>query len=150
VQPCGKGEAQREDGVDESVAFHGVTPLVASREVYAIGHYPALIGVRVCRMCGRGLERVAGIEPARSAWEADRLPLHHTRRCAVKYAARGVCARGKAGTGPPPAAKLGGGAGEGRTRVAGCAFAAHSAKGGFESFSNTPILRFIISAQILD
>ena len=25
------------------------------------------------------LERVAGIEPARSAWEADRLPLHHTR-----------------------------------------------------------------------
>ena len=29
---------------------------------------------------GQGLERVAGIEPARSAWEADRLPLHHTRR----------------------------------------------------------------------
>ena len=28
---------------------------------------------------GRKLERVAGIEPARSAWEADRLPLHHTR-----------------------------------------------------------------------
>lgn len=28
------------------------------------------------------LERVAGIEPARSAWEADRLPLHHTRRAA--------------------------------------------------------------------
>jgi cysteine-S-conjugate beta-lyase len=28
---------------------------------------------------GRALERVAGIEPARSAWEADRLPLHHTR-----------------------------------------------------------------------
>ena len=27
------------------------------------------------------LERVAGIEPARSAWEADRLPLHHTRWC---------------------------------------------------------------------
>src|SRR5262249_54893405 len=27
----------------------------------------------------RELERVAGIEPARSAWEADRLPLHHTR-----------------------------------------------------------------------
>ena len=25
------------------------------------------------------VERVAGIEPARSAWEADRLPLHHTR-----------------------------------------------------------------------
>lgn len=25
------------------------------------------------------LERVAGIEPAHSAWEADRLPLHHTR-----------------------------------------------------------------------
>jgi hypothetical protein len=25
------------------------------------------------------LERVAGIEPARSAWEADKLPLHHTR-----------------------------------------------------------------------
>ena len=25
------------------------------------------------------MERVAGIEPARSAWEADRLPLHHTR-----------------------------------------------------------------------
>src|SRR5947207_9207364 len=28
---------------------------------------------------GQILERVAGIEPARSAWEADRLPLHHTR-----------------------------------------------------------------------
>jgi hypothetical protein len=27
----------------------------------------------------RKVERVAGIEPARSAWEADRLPLHHTR-----------------------------------------------------------------------
>ena len=25
------------------------------------------------------LERVTGIEPVRSAWEADRLPLHHTR-----------------------------------------------------------------------
>jgi hypothetical protein len=25
------------------------------------------------------VERVAGIEPARSAWEADKLPLHHTR-----------------------------------------------------------------------
>lgn len=28
---------------------------------------------------GRGLERVAGIEPAHPAWEAGRLPLHHTR-----------------------------------------------------------------------
>ncbi len=26
------------------------------------------------------MERVAGIEPAHSAWEADKLPLHHTRR----------------------------------------------------------------------
>ena len=26
------------------------------------------------------MERVTGIEPVRSAWEADRLPLHHTRR----------------------------------------------------------------------
>ena len=25
------------------------------------------------------MERVTGIEPVRSAWEADRLPLHHTR-----------------------------------------------------------------------
>lgn len=25
------------------------------------------------------MERVAGIEPARPAWEAGRLPLHHTR-----------------------------------------------------------------------
>ena len=25
------------------------------------------------------LERVEGIEPSRSAWEADKLPLHHTR-----------------------------------------------------------------------
>src|SRR5213595_1876105 len=30
------------------------------------------------------LERVAGIEPARSAWEADRLPLHHTRPGALR------------------------------------------------------------------
>ena len=28
------------------------------------------------------LERVTGIEPVRSAWEADRLPLHHTRNAA--------------------------------------------------------------------
>ncbi len=27
----------------------------------------------------RNVERVAGIEPAHSAWEADELPLHHTR-----------------------------------------------------------------------
>jgi hypothetical protein len=27
------------------------------------------------------LERAAGIEPARSAWKADRLPLHHARLC---------------------------------------------------------------------
>jgi hypothetical protein len=25
------------------------------------------------------VERVAGIEPAHQAWEANRLPLHHTR-----------------------------------------------------------------------
>ncbi len=29
------------------------------------------------------MERVTGIEPVRSAWEADRLPLHHTRVLAV-------------------------------------------------------------------
>ena len=29
------------------------------------------------------MERVTGIEPVRSAWEADRLPLHHTRNMAV-------------------------------------------------------------------
>ena len=29
---------------------------------------------------GLCLERVTGIEPVRSAWEADRLPVHHTRR----------------------------------------------------------------------
>ncbi len=32
------------------------------------------------RETAKELERVAGIEPARSAWEADRLPLHHTRK----------------------------------------------------------------------
>src|SRR6185437_2160292 len=30
---------------------------------------------------GPFVERVTGIEPVRSAWEADRLPLHHTRAC---------------------------------------------------------------------
>ena len=41
------------------------------------------------------LERVAGIEPARSAWEADRLPLHHTRLCLLvsMAAARSAIAR---------------------------------------------------------
>ena len=50
------------------------------------------------------MERVAGIEPARSAWEADRLPLHHTRapfiyRCARRRAMR-ACLRtaGRIGT----------------------------------------------------
>jgi hypothetical protein len=32
------------------------------------------------------LERVTGIEPVRSAWEADRLPLHHTRQEGSKLA----------------------------------------------------------------
>ena len=32
------------------------------------------VGQSICQM-----ERVAGIEPARPAWEAGRLPLHHTR-----------------------------------------------------------------------
>src|SRR3954449_8798743 len=40
----------------------------------------ALLGHYSHRSLAR-LERVAGIEPARSAWEADRLPLHHTRAC---------------------------------------------------------------------
>src|SRR5687768_2443283 len=46
------------------------------------------------------MERVAGIEPARSAWEADRLPLHHTRLAAAD------CHRASAsvnGTGSNPA-----------------------------------------------
>jgi hypothetical protein len=29
--------------------------------------------------CGLGMERVTGIEPALSAWEADVLPLNYTR-----------------------------------------------------------------------
>ena len=29
--------------------------------------------------CGNGVERVTGIEPALSAWEADVLPLNYTR-----------------------------------------------------------------------
>ena len=33
---------------------------------------------------GPKMERVTGIEPVRSAWEADRLPLHHTRSRAAK------------------------------------------------------------------
>ena len=41
------------------------------------------------------LERVAGIEPARSAWEADRLPLHHTRAGDVVSMAGVVAAIGK-------------------------------------------------------
>ena len=47
--------------------------------------YWGLIGEGTIGPTGRqsSLERVAGIEPARSAWEADRLPLHHTRDEAV-------------------------------------------------------------------
>lgn len=42
--------------------------------------------MRVPSLVGhKWLERVAGIEPARSAWEADRLPLHHTRRWPFRY-----------------------------------------------------------------
>lgn len=36
-----------------------------------------IAGSEVMRLAGA--ERVTGIEPVRSAWEADRLPLHHTR-----------------------------------------------------------------------
>ncbi len=50
----------------------------------------------VINWLGGALERVAGIEPARSAWEADRLPLHHTRL------RRGRCRRAAAaGQGRP-------------------------------------------------
>ena len=41
--------------------------------------YVRYAGSAVAWRHGGRLERVAGIEPARSAWEADRLPLHHTR-----------------------------------------------------------------------
>src|SRR6056297_2844204 len=34
------------------------------------------------RRTGRPLERVAGIEPAITAWEAAVIPFHHTRNCA--------------------------------------------------------------------
>jgi hypothetical protein len=34
---------------------------------------------------GIGLERVTGIEPAPSAWEADVLPLNYTRGCRKPY-----------------------------------------------------------------
>lgn len=36
-------------------------------------------GIYVLGPGDHALERVARIELARSAWEADRLPLHHTR-----------------------------------------------------------------------
>ena len=41
----------------------------AALSALQIGQFPEL----------SNLERVTGIEPVRSAWEADRLPLHHTR-----------------------------------------------------------------------
>ncbi len=37
----------------------------------------------IARLTHRKMERVAGIEPAHQAWEANRLPLHHTRLDAV-------------------------------------------------------------------
>ena len=45
--------------------------------------------------CGFALERVTGIEPALSAWEADVLPLNYTRaheHGLVMLAARPACA----------------------------------------------------------
>ena len=44
-------------------------------------HRSGCCGVGAC-VVGRGLvERVTGIEPAFSAWEADVLPLNYTRQC---------------------------------------------------------------------
>src|SRR5947207_15471543 len=45
---------------------------------WSLGSWPNLI-CDLRPIISARLERVAGIEPARSAWEADRLPLHHTR-----------------------------------------------------------------------
>ena len=39
---------------------------------------------------GVSVERVTGIEPALSAWEADVLPLNYTRAVAVRTVVRGV------------------------------------------------------------
>ena len=40
----------------------------------------------------RGLERVTGIEPALSAWEADVLPLNYTRAHLHRFASGTACA----------------------------------------------------------
>ena len=54
------------------------TQLPAAAAV-AAGPRRVCISRSVFRLVHCPMERVAGIEPARSAWEADRLPLHHTR-----------------------------------------------------------------------
>jgi hypothetical protein len=63
------------------------------------------------------MERVAGIEPARSAWEADRLPLHHTRLTARLYG-HAACRRKQAHLTPPPLPSPSSAAGRPRARRA--------------------------------
>ena len=46
-----------------------------------------------------GWERVTGIEPALSAWEADVLPLNYTRRPARRYPRAPNSGAGGSGTG---------------------------------------------------
>ncbi len=41
------------------------------------------------------MERVEGIEPSRPAWEAGRLPLHHTRIGLALYRSVGFIANSK-------------------------------------------------------
>ena len=41
--------------------------------------------------CGYCVERVTGIEPALSAWEADVLPLNYTRADLQRCAAEAIC-----------------------------------------------------------
>ena len=43
------------------------------------------------------LERVAGIEPARPAWKAGALPLHHTRSTSLVSISRGMARQGRPG-----------------------------------------------------
>ena len=47
---------------------------------------------RAALTCGYYLERVTGIEPALSAWEADVLPLNYTRAHLHCFAGEPACA----------------------------------------------------------
>src|SRR5699024_9631151 len=84
------------DHAREWAGYGGVLVAVVSCR-RALPGGPGLTWRSLCRLSGRRMERVTGIEPALSAWEADVLPLNYTRAAAHVRTAAGPAYRTQPG-----------------------------------------------------